>query len=137
MAMASLVGGGLAAWLEPRLAKHRKALLLAAWLAMAGAVTATALQAGKTRRDGEMIHDVHAVAARVPRGAVIGTDPGTWTEWSLHMYFARHYNISLDGNPSNRREIFIARREAAAPEGYLPLPTVKKLQRYALYRAAP
>ncbi|MCJ7498405.1 MAG: hypothetical protein MUO78_09795 [candidate division Zixibacteria bacterium] len=58
------------------------------------------LQIGKTGRDHEKLKDVYAVGKVIPGGAIISICPSMWEDWSLHGYFARYFDISLD--PSDK-----------------------------------
>lgn len=59
-------------------------------------ITFSLLQIGKTGRDQEKLKDVYTVGETVPRGAVINICPSMWEDWTLHGYFARYFDISLD-----------------------------------------
>lgn len=58
------------------------------------------LSLGQTGRDKEKLHDVYAIGKLIGNNADIKTSAQTWTDWSLHNYFVRYYNISLASDSS-------------------------------------
>jgi len=50
----------------------------------------------KIGRDKEMLEDVYAMASVISDGEVLGIPKNLAQNWSLHAYFARYSNISLD-----------------------------------------
>jgi 4-amino-4-deoxy-L-arabinose transferase-like glycosyltransferase len=114
--------------------RHYRARMAVASLCMVAAITMTVLRAGHTRRDRDMLHDVHATGAVVPPHSTIGVSGETWRQWSLQLYFARHYYISLDGNAERRHEhaFFLGRKDMPAdPQLH---DTGVPLNGYVLYR---
>src|ERR1035437_499160 len=47
-------------------------------------------------RDISKIKDTYAILPEIPRGSVININPDMYDDWSLHAYFGRFKNISLD-----------------------------------------
>lgn len=70
------------------------ALVLCAFFFIA-AYSATSFGNPRRHRDGEKLHLVHLVGP-VAKGQVIGACSSIWHDWTLHGYFVRYYNISLD-----------------------------------------
>lgn len=62
-------------------------------------------------RDRDKIRDVYAIISVVPEGSVININPVMYEDWSLHAYFARFKNISLDQDLNNRREYLLIKNE--------------------------
>jgi 4-amino-4-deoxy-L-arabinose transferase-like glycosyltransferase len=56
------------------------------------------LQINKIGRDKDKIEDLYAVIQVVPKGATITIQPDLRNDWSLHGYFQRYGNISLDSD---------------------------------------
>jgi hypothetical protein len=54
------------------------------------------LQVGKTGRDHAKLKDIYTIGGVVPKDSVINICPSMRGDWSLHGYFARYFNISLD-----------------------------------------
>jgi 4-amino-4-deoxy-L-arabinose transferase-like glycosyltransferase len=62
-------------------------------------------------RDKNLIKDTYAVSDSIPGGITININPDMYEEWSLHGYFARFGNISLDPDLSNKRDYLLIRNE--------------------------
>jgi 4-amino-4-deoxy-L-arabinose transferase-like glycosyltransferase len=62
-------------------------------------------------RDRDKIRDVYAVLSVVPEGSIININPVMYEDWSLHAYFARFKNVSLDRDLNNRREYLLIKNE--------------------------
>ena len=54
------------------------------------------LQIGKTGRDCDKLKDIYTIGRILPRDSIISIRPSMRGDWSLHGYFARYFNISLD-----------------------------------------
>jgi hypothetical protein len=53
------------------------------------------MQIGKTQRDREMLHDVHAIGNAIPGKSAITVNQDIATASVLECYFIRYYDISL------------------------------------------
>jgi 4-amino-4-deoxy-L-arabinose transferase-like glycosyltransferase len=62
-------------------------------------------------RDRNMIKDTYSVLGVIPSGTIINISPGMYEDWSLHAYFARFKNVSLDPDLSNKREYLLIKNE--------------------------
>jgi len=58
-------------------------------------------------RDKNLIKDTYAICDSIPRGTTININPDMYEEWSLHGYFARFKNISLDPDLNNKRDYLL------------------------------
>ncbi len=136
MALASLVAPSLAGvFSKPLPTRRQRQWLAGSFAALFVAMVITATQVGKTRRDADMIHDVHTAGSVVPAGSVIGVSAATWQQWSLHMYFARHYNISLDSRSHHHHTYYLVRQDSEnPPPGHRP--AAEGMRAYQLYRHA-
>ena len=55
-------------------------------------------QKGKTSRDRDMLHDVHAIGKTIPANSAITIDEVIALNYSLECYFARYYDIGVHIN---------------------------------------
>lgn len=62
-------------------------------------------------RDKEKIRETYSVLDIVPGGVIINISPDMYEDWSLHAYFARFKNVSLDPDLSNKREYLLIKKE--------------------------
>jgi len=62
-------------------------------------------------RDKNLIKDTYAICDSIPRGTTININPDMYGEWSLHGYFARFKNISLDPDINNKRDYLLIKSE--------------------------
>jgi hypothetical protein len=69
-------------------------------------------------RDVEMVRSLDAVAPRMPRDQTIGTCARAGSNWGLHSYVSRFFNVALDarGAPVNGWFLTLD-AECAAPAG--------------------
>jgi|SRR6185436_16122765 len=74
---------------------------------LAGALIFSVTQIGKTRRDKEMLHDVYAMGKVIPGGSDINMHSSFNVNWSLQLYFTRHFNISLVPEEVNQFQYLI------------------------------
>jgi hypothetical protein len=63
--------------------------------------------AAKIGRDKNEIEDTYTIIQKIPEGGIINILPETYTEFSLHGYYARYKNISLDPDLTQKREFFL------------------------------
>jgi len=62
-------------------------------------------------RDKDKIKDTYSVLTVIPEGTIINISPGMYEDWSLHSYYARFRNVSLDPDLSNNREYLLIKNE--------------------------
>ena len=62
-------------------------------------------------RDRDKIKDTYLIIPEIPNGSVININPDMFGDWSLHGYFGRFKNISLDPNLNNNREFLLIKNE--------------------------
>jgi hypothetical protein len=61
-------------------------------------------------RDFNKIRDVNKILTVLTEGSIININPNIWEEWSLHGYFARYKNVSLDSNNQGEREYLLIQK---------------------------
>ena len=62
-------------------------------------------------RDKVKITDTYSVLDIIQRGTTINISPDMYEDWSLHAYYARFKNVSLDPDLSNKREYLLIKNE--------------------------
>ncbi len=73
-------------------------------------VTGIALSAhfsGHVSRNKDMINDMKVISSELAEKSTINILPEMWTNWSLHTYYARYKNISLDPDLNNRHSFLL------------------------------
>jgi 4-amino-4-deoxy-L-arabinose transferase-like glycosyltransferase len=90
--------------------KHKVFLLSSACLLLF-AIVFSGMQAGKTSRDKDLLHDVYIIGTVVPKQSLVSITSDMWNNWSLQCYLMRYYNISLESSYKN--EYFIWDRTIA------------------------
>jgi 4-amino-4-deoxy-L-arabinose transferase-like glycosyltransferase len=58
-------------------------------------------------RDRNKIRDTYKILSVLPEGSIINISPNISQDWSLHGYFGRYKNVSLDPNSDNKREYLL------------------------------
>lgn len=62
-------------------------------------------------RDRDKIKDTYSILPEIPSGSIININPDMFVDWSLHGYFGRFKNISLDPDLNNSREFLLIKNE--------------------------
>jgi 4-amino-4-deoxy-L-arabinose transferase-like glycosyltransferase len=65
----------------------------------------------KVSRDFQMIHDTKAVISIVGKNNTINICPSMFTYWSLHGYFSRYGNVSLEANETNKCKYYLSNND--------------------------
>jgi 4-amino-4-deoxy-L-arabinose transferase-like glycosyltransferase len=58
-------------------------------------------------RDSNKIKETYTILNEIPQGSIININPDMFEDWSLHSYFARFKNVSLDPDLKNWREYLL------------------------------
>lgn len=66
---------------------------------------------GQFSRDKVKITDTYSILTQIPQGTVININPGMYSDWSLHGYFARFKDVSLDPDLKNNRDYLLIRNQ--------------------------
>ncbi len=61
-------------------------------------------------RDFNKITDIKKIIPALSEGDVINVYSNTWEDWSLHGYFARYKNVSLDSSNQGEREYLLIQK---------------------------
>jgi hypothetical protein len=62
-------------------------------------------------RDKDKIKDISVILKEIPQGTIINISPDMYSDWSLHAYFGRFKNISLDPDLNNKRNYLLIKNE--------------------------
>jgi hypothetical protein len=62
-------------------------------------------------RDSVKIKDIYALIPEIPKGSIININPEMDSDFSLHAYFGRFENISLDPDLKNKRDFLLIKNE--------------------------
>lgn len=96
------------------------------------AIVFVALNAENPKRDHALIHDLSYIRKEIPKRTTISIPTEIDTRWSLHAYFMRYANISLDAR--NKYPYLLMPLEGPVPIDscykQIPMP----LQKFALYK---
>lgn len=84
--------------------KYSALLLLAAGLVM------SIFYSGTYNRDEIKLKDMKVISALPGRDSTINILPEMYEDWSLHAYYARYYNISLDQDLNNKHGYLLVNR---------------------------
>ena len=66
---------------------------------------------GQFSRDKVKIKDTYSILTQIPQGTIININPHMYDDWSLHGYFGRFKNVSLDPDLKNNRDYLLIRNE--------------------------
>jgi 4-amino-4-deoxy-L-arabinose transferase-like glycosyltransferase len=61
-------------------------------------------------RDFNKLSDIKKIIPALSEGDVINVYPNMWDDWSLHGYFGRYINVSLDSNNPGEREYLLIQK---------------------------
>ena len=73
---------------------------------------------GKAKRDQIMLHDIHLAGENLSDIKIISLDPSLYSNWSLHLYFKRYYNISLNPNIAQEEYFLTEKNKSEHPAGF-------------------
>lgn len=73
--------------------------------------TLSIASSGGYSRDKEKIKDTYEILEVVPKGSIININPEMYEDWSLHAYYARFKNVSLDQDLKSKREYLLIKNE--------------------------
>jgi hypothetical protein len=62
-------------------------------------------------RDKSKLKDIQTILRELPEGCTINISQDLWEDWSLHGYFSRFKNVSLDQDVQNKREYLLIKNE--------------------------
>jgi 4-amino-4-deoxy-L-arabinose transferase-like glycosyltransferase len=69
------------------------------------------LFSGGFSRDKNKIEEIKLMLPELPKGTIINVSPVLYSDFSLHGYFFRFKNVSLDPENSNKREFLLLKRD--------------------------
>ncbi|HTA62933.1 MAG TPA: glycosyltransferase family 39 protein [Bacteroidia bacterium] len=84
----------------------------------------TVSQIGNFSRDKDLLTDIYAIGAVVPKGEIISVPKQTSDEWDIQGYFIRYFYISVDGT-KNQHPYFMMQKnlpDSLVPVGYKLYP---------------
>lgn len=92
-------------------------------------------QINRVGRDKTMIYDCKSVVNTVGKGITLNICPDMFSNWSLHGYFSRYGNVSLDCNQKNVCQYYLSMEDCSKDileKDYeiVPIETIK----YKLYK---
>ncbi len=95
---------------------------------LASGILFSSTQIGKIKRDEMLLHDLSIIGKTLPNNTIVSTNSEIYYHWSLHAYFQRYFNISLEEN-SYRHFLLLQKScdKKAIPEDFsiIEIPTVK------------
>lgn len=65
----------------------------------------------KIGRDKNKINDTYTIIQQLNTNSIINIPNNLWQDWSLHGYYARYKNVSLDTNLRNFREFLLIKKD--------------------------
>jgi 4-amino-4-deoxy-L-arabinose transferase-like glycosyltransferase len=97
-----------------RLNYESKSFMFFKWIGyglFAAGIVFSLCSTNKYSRDKVKIKDTYVILPEIPGGTVINIFPEMFEDWSLHAYYARFKNISLDPDSGNKREYLLIKKE--------------------------
>jgi hypothetical protein len=76
-------------------------------IALSGGIILSVYFSGDFNRDKNLLNDMRVILVQLERNSTINILPEMTEEWSLHAYYVRYKNISLDPNLKNRHEYLL------------------------------
>jgi 4-amino-4-deoxy-L-arabinose transferase-like glycosyltransferase len=124
LALALLVAGPVKKWIA-NIALEGKGFKLfrrLSFLLLLVAFTIAVMQEGKIHQHKSLIHSVKTIAKFVPLHTVISAPAKLRDNWSMHGYFKRYADISVETQDDFKREYLFLTERDAVPSGYEQLP---------------
>jgi 4-amino-4-deoxy-L-arabinose transferase-like glycosyltransferase len=76
-------------------------------IALSAGIILSVYFSGDFNRDKNKLKDMKAILVKLKENSTINILPEMYVDWSLHTYYARYKNISLDKNLNNRHEYLL------------------------------
>ena len=91
------------------------------------------LQNNRIGRDKELIEDIYVMTDIIPRGTTISVPSDVWGNWSLHSYFQRYAEISMESKETHSLKYLLVEKgyTQELPAAYEKHPVT--LHNYELY----
>lgn len=80
-------------------------------LVFTGTVVFSSFQVNRIKRDKDKVKMIYEFTPLIPKNSTIGIKPELYYDWSLHGYFARYANISLDADTANKHPFYFSPQE--------------------------
>ncbi len=81
------------------------------WLFLIGSIIIIAIQSNQSGYDKDTVAEVSEIIKIVPQNSTISIQKNLWNDWSLHGYFSRYANISLDDKKQNSHKYFLINKD--------------------------
>jgi hypothetical protein len=78
-------------------------------IALSAGIILSVYFSGDINRDKNMLNDMRVILVKLEKDSTINILPEMYEEWSLHAYYGRYKNISLDPDLKNRHEYLLIR----------------------------
>ena len=133
IAWALLIADGLIIMVEQlnQVPRWRNMVTAIASIALITGIAASAVEAGKTKRDKEILHDVYTLQRLVPENAFVSVTPNImWWDWSFRCYMMRYNSISF--SDKDTCAYFIVRNSTRVSDKFYPIDI--PLHQYRIYR---
>lgn len=78
-------------------------------IALSAGIMLSVYFSGDINRDKNMLNDMRVMLVQLEENSTINILPEMYNEWSLHAYYGRYKNISLDPDLKNRHEYLLIR----------------------------
>jgi 4-amino-4-deoxy-L-arabinose transferase-like glycosyltransferase len=136
LAMASLIAPSVNRWIHRLSADvhHWRKLSLTSAGLIVSALVVSACFAGKTRRDHNLLYDVSILAQHVSPPKAMGRDKKLADHYSLHLYLARYYNISLYAYPDTLMPLLVMDKASVPDEEHQYRELKSDLRLYRLFQ---
>jgi len=65
---------------------------------------------GSQSRDKSKLHDIYLMGNQIGKNNVASVNDAMWNDWSLHCYFVRYFNISLESSISKNEFLILNKK---------------------------
>jgi len=79
-------------------------------MALSAGIILSVYFSGDINRDKNKLKDMRLIMVQLKENSTISILPEMYEDWSLHTYYARYKNISLDPDLNNRHEFLLVRK---------------------------
>jgi hypothetical protein len=76
-------------------------------IALSAGIILSVYFSGDINRDKNLLKDMRVILVQLEENSTINILPEMYVEWSLHTYYGRYKNISLDPDLGNRHEYLL------------------------------
>jgi 4-amino-4-deoxy-L-arabinose transferase-like glycosyltransferase len=113
--------------------RHYQKIRYSSLIILCGVLIGSALLAGKTSRDEDMLDDVRKICAKIPAGSNVDVPENVYELWDFQFYLLRYSNIVLWPIPNKNSKFYLTTKPTSTENLLNYQPVNIDLKNFELY----